>query len=811
MNTRVEIFSRALKSGRLLFLDGAMGTMLQEAGMPAGESPDRFALERPDIVRDIHSAYLKAGANIITTCTFGANSFKLPPEADAFAINKRLAELAREAALGVENDGLPAFVAGDVGPGGHFAKPLGDVEPEALVAAFETQIKGLAAGGADMIFLETQLDIAEVRAACVAARRVCDLPVVASMTFENGVTLTGSDPAVFARTARNLDVTVIGVNCSLGPDEMLDVVRELLANCEQPVLAQPNAGMPELRDGETVFPLGPEAFAAKTVKFAELGARLLGGCCGTTPAHIRALREAARGFPDGPRKTPALDGATITARSKALWIGAGQPLALIGERINPTGKPALARELQDGAFAEALKLADEQIDAGADALDVNVGAPTADETKILPRLTGLLVARHLAPLSLDSSSPEAIAAALPIYPASCLINSISGETGRMAALAPLCRLYGSPFILLPLTGAQMPETAAERIAILEKLLLEAENFGVPRRLILVDALALTTATSPDGGVACLETIRWCVRQNLPTVVGLSNISFGMPARSLLNGVFLCVARGAGLNACIANPDAPRLRESIDAIAVLEGDAEATRKFVNGYAAWKADAEVSVACRADKPKDLYGAVLAGDREGLEPLLEKALASGVEPFAIINDILIPAITEVGERYERREYFLPQLIRSAETMRAAFDRLTPLLEGDGRSGKKPVIVMATVEGDIHDIGKNIVCLMLGNHGFEIIDAGKNVPAAEIVDLARKHDAFLIGLSALMTTTMTRMEDTIKLLKKLDMPTRVMVGGAAVTRAFAESIGADAYCEDAVSSVKAAQKFLELAFESA
>lgn len=809
MNERVKTFLRALAEGRLLFLDGAMGTMLQAAGMPAGESPDKFALARPDILLDVHGKYIEAGANIITTCTFGANAFKVAPGADVFEMNRSLAELARKAADGKTNDGLPVFVAGDVGPGGRFAKPLGDVEPDALIAVFEEQIRGLAAGGADVIFMETQLDLAEVRAAVVAARKACDLPVMTSMTFEGGASLTGSTPAIFARTARNLGTSVIGVNCSLGPDEMTDAAREILAYCDRPVIVQPNAGLPELRDGKTIFPLGPEAFARKTIKFVEMGARLIGGCCGTTPAHIRALRDAARGLDPGPRDAPKISGVTLTSRSRMVWIGAGRSLAVIGERINPTGKPVLAAELAAGEFGLAMKLAEEQEHAGAAALDVNVGAPGADEAAILPRLVGLLTARRLIPLALDSSDPEAILAALPVYPGSCLVNSISGESGRMEKLGPACRLFGAPFILLPLTGARLPESARERIAVIEKTLEAADALGVPRELVLVDALALSVSASPAGGRECLEVIRWCERENLPTTVGLSNASFGMPARDLLNATFLCMARGAGLSSCIANPAAPRLAEAVHAIAALEGDS--AQAFIDRYAGWKAGGGAAVIVKNDVPKDLYGAVLNGDREGVPALLDAKLAGGMDPFAVVNEILIPAITEVGARFERKEYFLPQLIRSAETMRLAFDRLSPLLDEAKGGGKRPVIVMATVEGDVHDIGKNIVALLLGNHGFEVIDAGKDVPAAEIVARAREHGAFAIGLSALMTTTMTRMEDTIKLVKEQGLPIKVMVGGAAVTAAFADSIGADAYCEDAVSGVKAAQKFLEVAAKTA
>lgn len=804
-------FRRALVQGPPLLLDGAMGTMLQAAGMPAGVSPEQYCLENPDILRGIHLAYLNAGSSVITTCTFGANPFKLAPGLDAFDVCRRMAGVAREAARQAAGRAdRPVFVAGNVGPSGLFARPLGTLEPRELVDGFAAQIRGLVAGGVDLIFVETQFDLAEARAAVAAAHQVCDLPVMVSMTFEHGVSLTGSSPAIFAETMQNLGVDVVGTNCSLGPDEMLPVVRELLDVCACPVMAEPNAGLPELRDGRTVFPMGPESFAQKTAAFAAMGARVLGGCCGTTPDHVAALARALDSVTCAPRSTPPFRGIALTSRSALVRIGAEEPLAVIGERINPTGKPVLGAELQQGRFDEALRLADEQVAAGAAVLDVNVGAPLVDEVACLTELAQRLIARHLLPLSLDSSNAEAIAAALPSCPGSCLINSISGEEGRMDALGPLCRQYGAPFVLLPLQGKKLPVRATERIRIVEDLVGRATALGIPRRLILVDILALTISSTPEGVNECLEFARWCRREHLPTTIGLSNISFGLPARPLLNATFLGMAVGAGLASCIANPTAPLMRETTAAIAALRGHDAHAAAFIAAFGDWKpgGGSAVILGGKASGPgamvETLHDAVLQGDKEGAPALLEKELAAGTDPLEIVDRILIPAITEVGERYERREYFLPQLIRAAETMQLAFGRLKPLLEARRGPEKRPVIVLATVEGDIHDIGKNIVALLLGNHGFEVVDAGKDVPAAEILACAMRHKARIIGLSALMTTTMVRMEDTIRLIRERGLPIRVMVGGAAVTRAFAEAIGADAYCEDAVSGVRAARSFL-------
>ncbi len=786
-----------------------MGTMLQASGMPAGVSPEIFCMRDTETLCRIHRAYLEAGSNIITSCTFGGNPFKLPKELEVFSFNRRMVEAAREA---VKESGREAWVAGNVGPSGQFARPLGPIEPGDLIAAFAAQIRGLAAGGADLIFIETQFDLAEARAAVVAARRTCDLPVMVSMTFEQGVSLTGSSPSIFAETMMNLGVDVIGTNCSLGPDQMKSVVEELLSVSSLPVMAEPNAGLPELRGDVTVFPLGPDAFAEKTSAFVDMGVTVLGGCCGTTPDHIRRLAGSVAGK-DTAREAPREKGGGIvlTTRSSLVRIGGENPFVIIGERINPTGKKALTKDLQEGSLDTAFLFADQQLAAGADVLDVNVGAPLVDEKSLLPELVMQLTGRMTTPLSLDSSDAEAVSRALPYCPGSCLVNSISGEGDRMDVLGPQCRDYGAPFILLPLQGAELPVKATERIAIVEALLERAEALRIPRRLIMVDILALTVSSTPDGGRQCLAMAQWCRNHGLPTTLGLSNISFGLPARELLNASFLVMAAGCGLTSCIANPGAQRVREAVDAVNVLADHDPNAAGFVAAYADWKsgvpsgAQGALKKGGQGETAKTVGDAVLSGDKENILALVDAELANGSEPYALVQDMLIPAITEVGSRYERREYFLPQLIRSAETMQKAFAHLKPMLEAGRGTEERPVVVMATVEGDIHDIGKNIVSLLLGNHGFDVIDAGKDVPAADIVACAVEHNARIIGLSALMTTTMVRMEDTIRLVRERGLPIRVMVGGAAVTEAYAAAIGADAYSADAVGAVRAAREILD------
>lgn len=797
----------------MLFVDGATGTMLQALGMPAGINPARFCLERPDVVRGVHTAYAEAGADILLTATFGGSAFKLPPDIEPVAFNAAMARHARAVADELSGRlGRPLFVAGDIGPSGHFVSPLGDVEPEALVGAFRAQVRGLVQGGADLLFIETQFDLAEVRAAVAAAHQECDLPVFASMTFEDGVSLTGSSPEIFAATMSNMGVDAVGVNCGAGPEQMLLVAERLLAACDLPVFAEPNAGLPELLDGQTVFRLGPAPFAEKTALFAERGVQVLGGCCGTTPEHITALRRAvlARGETARSVPRPVFAGVTLTSRSSLVRIGGEEPLALIGERVNPTGKKLLSAEFQAGTCDLALRYAGEQVDAGTPVLDVNVGAPGVPEETFLPALVRKLVARHGTPLCLDSSNADALIRALPWHPGSALLNSISGEPGRMEKLGPLCRLWGAPFVLLPLEGRHLPTTARERVTVLEALLAQAEALGIPRRLVLVDVLALTAASDPDAPRACLDTIRWCVERGLPTTIGLSNISFGLPARDLVNAGFVQMAAGAGLSSCIGNPGNTRLREALDTANLLLGRDPQAGRFVARYADWKATAPVTSAVgdtdRDGKtPLTLEEAVIRGNKDAVIGLVEAELARGADPFVLVRERLIPAINEVGARYERKEYFLPQLLRSAETMQTAFARVKPLLEKEQGGNERPVIMLATVEGDIHDIGKNIVALLLGNHGYDVVDLGKDVKASHIVDEACRCKASLIGLSALMTTTMPRMEDTVRLVRERGVACRVMVGGAVVTPEYAESIGADGYAADAVEAVRVAGRLLQ------
>ena len=795
-------FRTALHRSGLLLSDGGFGTMLQQSGLPAGRSPESFGDDHPENVLAIHRAYVDAGADIITTNTFGGTRPKLEPGMACTAFNRKMAEVAREAAGG------KALVAGSIGPTGEMLRPLGSMDFSSAVSFFSEQITGLVQGGADFLLIQTQFDLGEARAAVIAARETCDLPVAVCMTFESGVSLTGTTPEVFVRTMENLGVDVLGTNCSAGPEEMAPVVERILTVSSTPCMAEANAGLPRLVNGLTAFPLGAEAFALRVGSMVDMGVRILGGCCGTTPQHIRVLRKLYGHRERPPLPSPAAGEVHLTSRTKSVRIGGDGPMVIVGERINPTGKKTLTAELQQGVLNEALRLAREQAQSGASVLDVNVGAAMVDEPSVMSELVLALGSAVTLPLCIDSTLPEAVQAGLAASSGSSLVNSISGEDGRIARLAPLCRRYGAPCILLPLTGGKLPLTAAERLAILENMIAECEAVGLPRRMCVVDGLALTVSSKPLAARECLTVIRECTEQwRLPTIVGLSNVSFGLPARDLVNSAFLCMAAAAGLSSCIANPGSSRLREAAASADVLLAADPQAERYIRMFAGWK---ESTGALPVGSPtgharaETVGQAVVQGDRDGITGLVEKRLEEGVDPFELVDRELIPAINEVGELYERKEYFLPQLLLSAETMQTAFARLEPLLIRSGGQARRKIL-MATVQGDIHDIGKNIVVLMLRNQGYEVIDLGKDVPARSIADAATKEKASLVGLSALMTTTMVRMEEVVRLFKSERIPCKIMVGGAVLSEEFARHIQADGFARDAVGAVREAKRLLE------
>ena len=801
-------FRSILSDDKVYFFDGGYGTLLQSRGLPAGLSPELWGLEAPDVIRAVHQDYIDAGANILTTNTFGGSRPKLGNDADPYKLNKAMTEIARQVA------GENAFVAASIGPTGHFVEPLGDLTFRELVEIFKEQIKGCVDGGADLILGETHFDLAEAKAVVVAARQVCNLPVAMSMTFEGTASLTGTSPLTFVDTMQNMGVELIGTNCSAGPEQMRDTLKAWAPRLETPTFAEANAGLPELDDdGNTSFRLPPEEFAEQACQFVPLGAKFIGGCCGTTPDHIRALRGKVS---DSPWKRPEkTDDAqmVLTSRSISVPIGFNHPGVVIGERINPTGKKLLTKELQEGVFTEAIRFATEQIDLGSPVLDINVGAPMVDEVALLPELTKALLSRFQTPFSIDSNDSKAVEAGLWVYPGSPLVNSISGESGKMEELGPLCKMFGAPFILLPIVGSKLPVTAKERLTVIEGLLKQAYDLGIPKRLIMVDALALTVSSKPEAARHALEVMRHCRDEwGLPTTIGLSNISFGLPARELLNSTFLSLSMVSGLSSFIANPNSARLQETLHAAEVLLNRDPQAERYIEKFSDWTGGGGSPTAPAAPKSADessdlppVQAAVIKGDKDNVVALVEVELGGGMTAMSIVNDLLIPGILAVGDKYERKEYFLPQLLQSAETMQTAFARLKPLLEEDESAGAKPVVIMATVEGDIHDIGKNIVCLMMKNYGFDVVDLGKDVKAETIVDAAVEHKASVIGLSALMTTTMVRMEDTVQMVKDRGLDAKVIIGGAVVTEKFCDAIGADGWSTDAIAAVKLAQRLTQ------
>ena len=798
---------RRLAEQKILLLDGATGTELAKRGMPTGVAPEAWVAEHPDAIAAIHREYFASGSDIVYAPTFGANPLKLAEfglEAETEALNERLVAVCRAA----HPDKL---IFGDVAPTGQLVEPYGELPFDTCVDAYKRQIAALVAAGADGLAIETMMDLQEARAALIAARETApDLPVIVTMTFEaGGRTLTGNPPEAALATLQSLGADAFGCNCSTGPAEMADIIRRLKPYADIPLVAKPNAGVPHLRDGRTVFDLGPEAFAAETARLVEAGASIVGGCCGTTPAHIAALKRAVAES-KAPKVGAELRGVVASAQTFRR-LAASEPFAVIGERINPTGKKLFQCELREGKLDIAKRFAAEQTAQGAAILDVNFGLAGIDEADTMRRAVGELVKTTFLPLSIDTVNPAAAEAALRLYPGRALFNSVSGEADRLAQVLPVAAKYGAMLILLPLDDRGIPMTVNDRMKVLDRILAEAAKYGYTPDDCAADALIMTVSAEPGAAQVALDFIRKCHdERNMNTVCGLSNVSFGLPGRPQLNLAFLGLAAGNGLNLAIANPSAPGIMDlAASRDALFNCDARLERylaRFTPAQAAAQTPATTANST-AEKPElspceALSQAVVNGKKEAALAALARALGAGVAPQKLVDEVLIPAITIVGEKFEKKEYYLPQLLQSAEAMKAAMAELEPhLLESRGEKPDGPVFVLATVQGDIHDIGKNIFSLLLRNHGFNVIDLGKDVPAARIAEAARKYDAKIVGLSALMTTTMPRMKEVVELFKaeKLDIP--VFVGGAAVDETFAESIGAY-YGADAMSSVRLALK---------
>lgn len=782
---------------KMVILDGATGTELVKRGMPQGVSPEKWILENPEAIMETQQLYCAAGADIVYAPTFGGNRLKLEEfglAGQCVAINRDLAKLSRRAA----GKGL---VFGDLAPTGAFIKPVGNLEFEDAVNIYKEQVRGLLEGGVDGFVVETMMDIQEARCAVLAVKESCDLPVMVTMTFDTSErSLMGNDPLSALITLQALGVDAFGCNCSTGPENMLKIIRRLKPYATIPLIAKPNAGLPKLINGETVFQMTPSEFASFAEEFVQAGANLVGGCCGSTPEHIRELAVAVAGFSPRPPERNALS-AVSSARGYRL-LGGDEPFAVIGERINPTGKKALQAELRAGSLNMVRQFAQSQAANGAAILDLNFGLSGIDEKSMMLEAVNELANTSTLPLCIDSVEPSVVEAALRVYPGRALVNSISAEKIRIEQTLPIAAKYGAMFILLPLDDIGIPDSAQARSKTVEEVFAEAQRYGYQKEDICVDALVMAVSSSPAAPEVALELIHWCSREfGVNTVCGLSNVSFGMPARGLINTTFLAMGIGNGLTMAIANPDNAALMEVIDAGDALCGRDRNMSRFVRKHSATDNSKTIAKTGNETPAEKVFRMVLEGDEDGISAAVQATLDSGIAAKTIMDENLIPAINKVGDLYDRKVYFLPQLMMSAETMRKGFQVLEPhLKQNNADSATRPVVVIATVEGDIHDIGKNIVALMLKNYGFEVVDLGKDVPALRIVSESVAHNAALIGLSALMTTTMVKMKEVVDLARSRGMSTPFMIGGAVVDSNYAEEIGAH-YAVDAMASVKIAR----------
>lgn len=789
----------------ILILDGATGTELQKRGMPQGVCPEQWVLDNPQILIDIQRQYIQAGSTAVYTCTFGGNRIKLDEYGlggQVVEINRRLAQISKKA---VGNGGL---VAGDLAPTGQFIRPVGELSFEQVVEVYKEQVKGLLEGGVDFFVIETMMDIQEARAALLAVKESCDLPVCVSMTInEDGRTLTGTDPTTAVITLQSLGADVVGCNCSTGPEKMLEFIAAMSAVAKVPLLAKANAGLPKLVDGKTVFDMEPEAFGTYAKSFVDLGVAAIGGCCGTSPEYIEQIVNNLEGVKPIVLQSPGIS--AVTSARKTATIGLNRPVAIVGERINPTGKKGLQAELREGKTDLVLDFALEQQEQGAVILDVNVGMPGIDEKNTMLRVVEMLSGSVSLPLCLDSSSVDVLEAALRIYPGRALINSISAEEEKLKALLPIAAKYGAMFILLPLSDEGVPKTAQERIELIKNVYERGRQYGYDKEDMVVDGLVMTVSSDQKAAMETLKVIDWSAHEfGCNTIMGLSNVSFGLPERSWVNTAFLAMAIGKGLTMAIANPSSEMLMNIKMACDVLTAKDEHSHSYIQHFAKMEQLNEAAFGKKKGKTpsEQVYDAVVKGDKAGIDRLIEAALQQGTAPKVLVDEYLIPAITQVGDLYEQKKYFLPQLIQSAEVMKKAFLQIEPLLQSDRGIGvqRKAKVVLATVKGDIHDIGKNIVALMLKNYGFEVYDLGKDISTEEIIRQAKELKADIVGLSALMTTTMLEMKKVVALAKEEKLSSKIMIGGAVVDEQYAQEIGADGYAQDAHSAVKVAKKML-------
>lgn len=783
--------------------DGAMGTMLQEGGLKAGACPELMNLEHPDVVRKIHEAYIEAGATMIETNTFGASALKL----DHYGLENRVAEINQAAVrIALEASQGRAKIVGSLGPTGRFIVPLGDLEFEEACQSFYEQAKALAEAGADYLIFETCIDIQEMRAGLLAAKDATKLPIICQLSYsEDGRSVTGTDPQTAAITLEALGADIIGVNCSLGPQELVPIVEALANNCSVPISVLPNAGMPRLENGRTIFPMEPDEFASWGTKLVAAGATYLGGCCGTTPAHIKALTEAVKDLSPAERK-PRDNRLRLTSRSKTVIIDKDLPTTLIGERINPTGRKKLAEEIKNGSLFSVKREAIDQVRAGARLLDVNMGVGGIDQVKAMHDAIREVSQITDAPLAIDTSDTKSLEAGLRAYPGRALINSVSAEKERIDEFLPLAKKYGAAILCLPITEDGVAKTAEDRIDVVNGIIQEAKKHGLKDGDFLLDALVMTVSADQNACLEVLKTLRlYRTKFGYPATMGLSNISFGLPNRPLINSTFFAMCLAAGLDAPIMNPYDEKMQEALMASAVLLGKDPRGIDFSRNEANLKTPKKAATAkpVEGDVLAAIKQAVIDGASESIAILTERAIREGHSSNEITEKALTAAMNDIGVDFGAGRVFLPQVLLSAEAMRASFQKIKELLPAQ-QEANKGTVVMATVKGDVHDLGKNIVSALLSNSGFNLIDLGKDVDADTIVRTALEKEADIVGLSALMTTTMTQIDKVVKALREAGSEARVIVGGAAVTEDYATSAGADAYANDGVSAVKIAKNFV-------
>ncbi|MCR4606041.1 MAG: homocysteine S-methyltransferase family protein [Eubacterium sp.] len=801
------------KNDRIVYLDGATGTELSALGMPGGVCPESWVLENEDVFVGLQKRYIEAGSDILYTMTFSCNEIKL---ADHGLQDKqeemvhKLVGLSRRAIDEARPD-RKVLVFGDISMTGKQIKPVGELEFEELVDVYSKTVGYMVDAGVDGFAIETMVSLAEARAALIAVKENSDLPVLVTLTFENdGRSLFGSSPAAAVSVLQAMGADAVGMNCSFGPEEMKPLIRETLEYAEVPVVVKPNAGLPKLVEGKTVYSLDALNFGIQMKEIAELGVGIIGGCCGTTPDHIKELVNATKELPAGGFEKRKKKNGILSTERNVLEIDRDGAFMIIGERINPTGKNDLKEALKNENLEFVADMAVSQVEAGAKILDVNLGMSGIDEKDLMCKVVDELTLNVDVPLSIDSSDPDVIEAALRRYPGRALINSISLEPGKSEKLLPIAKKYGAMVILLPIGESGLPKDMTEKHKNADELIELSKKVGLREEDLVVDGLVATVGANKNAAIEVLETIRYIREEkNCYTVCGLSNISFGLPERAFVNTAFLTMAISRGLNMAISNPSQTLLTNAALASDLLLNKPGADENYINGVRAIQSQA-VTVTKTSDITSDmgdiseLTEAVIKGRSARIVGLVDDELQHGNAPGSIIDEQLIPAINKVGELFEKKIFFLPQLIASAESMAAAMNHLEPMIANDASRQKLESVVMATVKGDVHDIGKNLVVMMLKNYGYNVTDLGKDVETELIIRTAKEKNARIIGLSALMTTTMTEMAEVVKARNAAGLDAKIIVGGACVTEEYAGEIGADGYSDDAAEAVRVVNRLL-------